>query len=161
MPNQGVKSTLQKDKKPYQFQINPSTLEKIKISNSKIPNFDVQCMIENTNCDIYDSFNGIITVKETGIPIKSIELQFIRNETIQLPNGDPFNENSEIQNLQVGDGEVNKNVEIPLFMIFPRFFSCASLDTKLVKLSFEVNIILVLSNGFVITENFPINTWRS
>lgn len=149
------------DKKPYQFTITPNTLEKVKISQNKIPNFDVECMIENTNCDMNSSFNGYIIVKDSEIPIKSLELQFIRNETIQLPNGEPFNENSEIQNLQIGDGEVNYNTEIPLFMIFPRFFSCASLDSKLVKLSFEINVILVLNNGYVITENFPINTWRS
>ena len=88
-------------------------------------------------------------------------MQFIRNETIILPNGENLSEISEIQNLQIGDGDVNKNVEIPLFMIFPRFFTCAALENKITKLSFEMNIIVVLNNGFVITENFLINTWRS
>ena len=88
-------------------------------------------------------------------------MQFIRNETVYLPNGESLTEISEIQNLQIGDGDVIKNIEIPLFMIFPRFFTCANTENKITKLNFEMNIIVVLNNGFVITENFPINTWRS
>lgn len=133
----------------------------MKISQNKVPKFKVLCKIDTTNCDLNNPFNGTIIIKETDIPIKSLELQFIRSEHITMPSGEILHENSEIQNLQVGDGDVNKDVEIPLFMIFPRFFACASLDTKIVKLSFEMNIIIVLINGFVITENFPINTWRS
>jgi hypothetical protein len=121
----------------------------------------VYCSIDNTNCDLNDFFNGYIIIKESEISIKSIELQFIRNEAVTLSTGEVLNENSEIQNLQVGDGDVNRDVEIPLFMIFPRNFCCATLDSKIAKISFEMNIILVLINGYVITENFPINTWRS
>ncbi len=52
---------------------------------------------------------------------------------MNLPNGEVLNEVSEIQNLQLGDGDVLKDIEIPLFMIFPRFFSCASLTTNIAK----------------------------
>ena len=146
---------------PYEFSIKPNTLEKVKINQSKVPQFGFSCKIDNTNCDLNLPFDGTITVKESEIQIKSIELQFVRNELIILPGGEELSETSEIQNLQIGDGDVNRNVEIPLFMIFPRFFSCASLETKIVKISFEMNVIVVLVNGFVVTENFPVNTWRS
>lgn len=146
---------------PYEFQITPQSLEKIKISHNKIPQFNVLCKIDNTNCDINSPFDGTIIIKDSEIAIKSIELQFVRNELITLPAGDVLSEISEIQNLQIGDGDVNRNVEIPLYMIFPRFFSCACLDTKIAKINFEMNVIIVLVNGFVITENFPVNTWRS
>ena len=145
---------------PYDFEIKPQNLDKIKIVQ-KIPNFYFICNVDNTNCDLNQPFNGNIIVKESEISIKSIELQFIRNELVHLPNGESITEISEIQNLQIGDGEVNTNVEIPLFMIFPRYFTCATFDSKIVKLTFEMNIIIVLVNGFVITENFPINTYRS
>jgi len=145
----------------YEFEMTPKTLEKIKIDQQKIPNFKLFFHIDNTNCDLNQPFNGFIIVKESEIPIKSLELQFIRNETIFLPGGDQLSEISEIQNLQIGDGDVIKNIEIPLFMIFPRFFTCAAIENKITKLNFEMNIIVVLNNGFVITENFPINTWRS
>lgn len=141
--------------------MSPSSLEKIKINQSKVPKFHLVCHIDNTNCDLNNPFSGYAIVKDTEIPIKSLELQFVRNETIFLPNGESITEVSEIQNLQIADGEVNRDVEIPLFMIFPRYFCCASLETKIAKICFEVNVILVLVNGFVITENFPLNTWRS
>ena len=161
VPGQGVKDPLNRKIIPYEFEISPTTLEKIKIQQTKIPNFKILCKADNTNCDLNTAFDGYVIVKESEIVIKSIELQFVRNETIFLPAGEVLSEISEIQNLQIGDGDVNKDVEIPLYMIFPRFFSCSTVETKIVKLNFEVNVILVLVNGLVITENFPINTWRS
>jgi hypothetical protein len=161
VPNQGVKEELRKKIIPYDFEISPQTLEKIKISQSNIPKFKIVCRADNTNCDLNNPFDGYIMVKDSEIQIKSLELQFVRNEVINLPGGEVLNEISEIQNLQIGDGDVNRNVEIPLFMIFPRFFSCATLESKIVKITFEMNVIVVLVNGYVITENFPVNTWRS
>jgi hypothetical protein len=160
-PNQGLREDLKKRVVPYEFEISPNTLEKIKINQQKVPNFKLFFYVDNTNCDLNQPFNGFIMVKESEIPIKSLELQFIRNETVFSPGGEQVAEISEIQNLQIGDGDVIKNIEIPLFMIFPRFFACATLENKITKLNFEMNIIVVLNNGFVITENFPINTWRS
>ena len=45
-------------------------------------------------------------------------------------------------------------------MIFPRNFSCANLDTKDCSLSFEMNLIIVLVNGVIIMDNYPVNLWR-
>ena len=126
-----------------------------------MPKFKVVCKVDNTNCDLNIPFDGLVYIKESEISIKSVELQFVRNETVFLPGGEVVTEISEIQNLQIGDGDVNRDVEIPLYMLFPRFFTCAALETKITKLSFEMNLIIVLVNGYVITENFPINTWRS
>lgn len=139
----------------------PQSLERIKINQSKVPKFKVVCKVDNTNCDLNIPFDGLVYIKESEISIKSVELQFVRNETVFLPGGEVVTEISEIQNLQIGDGDVNRDVEIPLYMLFPRFFTCAALETKITKLSFEMNLIIVLVNGYVITENFPINTWRS
>jgi hypothetical protein len=161
VPGQGIKDEMKKKIVPYEFEMTPQSLERIKISQTKLPKFKIQCRVDNTNCDLNNPFDGSVIVKETEIPIKSLELQFVRNETVYLPAGDILTEISEIQNLQLGDGDVNHDVEIPLFMIFPRFFSCATLETKIAKINFEINLIVVLVNGFVITENFPINAWRS
>lgn len=97
---------------------------------------------------------------ECELPVKSLELQFVRNEKVTLSNGESLSEVSEIQNLQIADGDVIKGMEISLNMLFPRHFCCASIENKIVKLSFDINIILVLNNGFVITENVPLNCWR-
>jgi hypothetical protein len=161
VPGQGVKEEFKKKVIPYEFEVSPKTLEKIKISQEKMPNFKINCRIENTNCDLNSTFDGYVIVRESEVAIKSLELQFVRNETVILAGGETISDISEIQNLQIGDGDVNRDVEIPLFMIFPRFFSCATIETKIAKATFEMNLILVLVNGLVITENFPINTWRS
>jgi hypothetical protein len=118
---------------PYDFSISPTSLEKIKISHSKIPKFLISCKVENTNCDINNYFFGYVNIKECDIAIKSIECQLVRNEIVYLSNGDSVTEVSEIQNLQIGDGDVLRGVDIPLYMIFPRFFSCANLSTKIAK----------------------------
>jgi hypothetical protein len=161
IPGQGVKDDLKRKISPYDFEVTNQTLERVKINQSKVPKFKVSCHVENTNCDLNSPFNGHVIVHESEIQIKSVELQFVRNETIYLPGNESLTEISEIQNLQIGDGDVNREVEIPLFMIFPKLFACSTVETKITKLSFEVNLIIVLVNGLVITENFPINTWRS
>ena len=62
--------------------------------------------------------------------------------------------------MQIGDGDVIRNLEIPVFMIFPRSFCCSNLETKDASISFEMNLMIVLVNGVVISQNFPVNLWR-
>lgn len=145
---------------PYEFEIKPSSIEKIKIDQNKIPQFLVKCHIDNTNVNISKELDGWLSVIECETPIKSIELQFVRNEKVFLNTGDNLSEVSEIQNLQITDGDIIRGSEISLNMLFPRHFCCASIENKVVKLKFDINIILVLTNGFVITENVPLNCWR-
>lgn len=134
---------------------------KIKISQEKIPDFLFVCHVDNINPDINKELNGWIKIIKCDTPIKSVEMQFVRNEKVILSNGESLVEMSEIQNLQIGDGDVVRNNEIPLNMLFPRFFSCANLESKIVCLTFDINIIVVLNTGLVITENVPLNLWRS
>lgn len=121
----------------------------------------LKCRVDNTNVDIGKEFNGWIKVINCEIPIKSLELQFVRNEKVTFQSGDTISEVSEIQNLQIGDGEVLLDNEISLNMLFPRHFCCAAIENSIVKLSFDINIILVMNNGYVVTENVPLNCWRS
>ena len=158
--HQGVKNELGTQIVPYDFEIKPSTLEKIKIEQNKIPKFLLKCHIDNTNVNISKELDGWVKIMECSLPVKSLELQFVRNEQVFLTTGETLTEVSEIQNLQIGDGDVIKGTEISLNMLFPRHFCCATIETKVVKLSFDINIILVLNNGFVITENVPLNCWR-
>ena len=86
----------------------------------------------------------------------------MRNEKILFKEFEGNSEVSEkkIQNLQIGEGDVIRNIEIPVFMIFPRGFCCSNLDTKDVVLSFELNLTIVLVNGVIIMDNYPIILWR-
>ena len=60
-------------------------------------------------------------MKESEIQIKSIEIQLVRVETFEEKTNA-----TEIQNIQVADGNVLPNLEIPLYMLFPVQYSCAT-----------------------------------
>lgn len=161
VPGQGISPKFGRKKVNYSFTLDPSKIDNIKLDQNSVPKFKIECFLENINCCIDKPFNGFLTVKECSTDIKSIELQFLRNEKILNAEFAGIGEISEIQNLQIGDGDVIRNLEIPVFMIFPRNFCCANLETKDVSISFEMNIIIVLVNGVIIMENYPVNLWRS
>lgn len=159
VPGMGIKKNFGCKLVPYYFTLTPKNIEDNKLQNEKLPDFNIECFINNINCNFNKPFDGYIIIHNCNVEIKSIELQFLRHEEAEI-SGSKINETTEIQNLQIGDGDVNKNVEIPLFMIFPKTFSCASIDTPIFKLSFEINVMIVLVNGIIITDNFPVNIWR-
>ena len=41
-----------------------------------------------------------------------------------LPGMKPIKESSEVQSIQIGDGDVMKNISLPIYMIFPRWYVC-------------------------------------
>jgi len=46
-------------------------------------------------------------------------------------------------------------------MIFPRLFTCPTIASKNFKVEFEINVVVVLHDGYLITENFPIKLIRT
>ena len=161
VPGQGINPKFGRKKVSYQFNLNPKKMQSNQLSDQNLmPKFEIDGFLENLNCCIDKPFNGFINIKECSTPIKSIELQFMRNEKILFKEFEGNSEVSEIQNLQIGDGDVIRNIEIPVFMIFPRGFCCSNLDTKDVVLSFELNLTIVLVNGVIIMDNYPIILWR-
>jgi hypothetical protein len=161
VPGQGINPKFGRKRVTYQFTLEPKKIESNKLTDqSLMPQFQIECFLENINCCVDKPFNGFCNIKECSTTIKSIELQFLRNEKITSKEFEGISEVSEIQNLQIGDGDVVRNLEIPVFMTFPRGFCCANLETKDVTISFEMNLIIVLVNGVVIMENYPVNLWR-
>ena len=161
VPGQGINSKFGRKRVSYQFTLNPKKIESNKLTDQNMmPKFEIDCFLENINCCVDKPFNGFCNIKECSTQIKSIELQFLRNEKILFKDFSGTSEVSEIQNLQIGDGDVVRNLEIPVFMTFPRGFCCANLENKDVCISFEMNLIIVLVNGVVIMENYPVNLWR-
>ena len=49
-------------------------------------------------------------------------------------------EATEIQNIQIADGPVCHGWSIPVYMIFPRLFTCPTVSTRNFKVDFEVNL---------------------
>ena len=145
---------------PVEFQISPKSLENVKKA-SAIPEFSITGKLNKTNCSLSAAFTGEITVVQTAAKIKSIELQLVRVETVTPAGVPPSREATEIQNLQIGDGNVCLNLAIPLYMVFPRVFTCPTVITDIFRVEFEVNVIVVFEEGFVVTDNHSVRLYRA
>lgn len=147
---------------PETFSISPDTLTTIpskKASAKPIPNFRITGKIDSTTCSIQQPFTGHIIVESCDVAIKSIDLQLLRVETVGSSEG--FSkESTEIQNIQIGDGNVPHNFQIDLHMIFPRLFSCRTVQERTYKIEFEVNMVVLFEDNRNITEKFPIRLIR-
>jgi len=145
---------------PVQFTITPESLENVKKSSLKnIPKFKVTGTLDSALCNINKPFTGNLVLEEALSTIKSIELQLVRVETCGCADG-YAKEATEIQNIQIADGDVSRGITIPIFMVFPRLFTCPTLATRTFKIEFEINLVVLLQDGHLITENFPLRLVR-
>jgi hypothetical protein len=87
--------------------------------------------------------------------VKSLEIQLVRVETFEGKT-----QATEIQNIQVADGDAIKDMEIPLYMLFPKIYSCSTTEHAKFKIEFQVNVIVIFVGGYQLTENFAIRMYR-
>ena len=149
---------LKATEKKVDFTISPLSLANVK-ERSNVPDFQVTGIIDSVCCCITKPFTGELVVEKCSAPIRSIELQLVRVETCGCAEGyarDP----TEIQNIQIGDSDICRGFRIPIFMIFPRLFTCPTLSTSNFKVEFECNIVIVFQDDHLVTENFPITLTR-
>lgn len=144
---------------PVQFSITPESLQNVR-DRARIPRFLITGILDSTVCCITKPFTGEIVVEHCEVEIKSIELQLVRVETCGCAEG-YARDATEIQNIQIGEGNIVRGLPIPIYMIFPRLFTCPTLSTSNFKVEFEVNIVVIFQNDHLITENFPITLIRS
>jgi len=155
-----IKSGILPEPKQIDFVITPESLENVKKSSVKnIPKFKITGFLDSAACNINKPLTGFIVVEEAEAVIKSIEIQLVRVETCGCADG-YAKEATEIQNIQIADGDVCRGMKIPVFMIFPRLFTCPTTVAKTFKIEFEVNLVVMLFDGHLITENFPIRLMR-
>ena len=67
---------------------------------------------------------------------------------------------TEIQNIQICDGNVTRGVKIPIFMVFPRLFTCVTSSARNFKVEFEVNIVVMFEDHHLVSYNLPIELVR-
>ncbi|XP_050528253.1 vacuolar protein sorting-associated protein 26C [Daktulosphaira vitifoliae] len=140
------------------FVINQNTLANVN-DCSNIPKFHIIGTIDSVICSILKPFKGELKIEHSDIPIKSIDVQLVRVETCGCAEG--FSKDcTEIQNIQIAEGNVATGISIPIFMVFPRLFSCSTTKTANFKIEFEVNISIVFEDEHLVTENFPITIIR-
>lgn len=142
------------------FSISPETLQKTAKERISIPRFLITGVLDSTEACVTKPFTGHLTIHHTEVPIKSIELQLVRVETCGCAEG-YARDATEIQNIQIADGNVCPKVQIPIYMTFPRLFTCPTLITKNFKIEFEVNLVVVFGDDYLVTENFQIVLNRS
>ncbi|XP_021202048.1 Down syndrome critical region protein 3 isoform X2 [Bombyx mandarina] len=120
-----------------------------------VPHFSVFADLTSTVCALDAPVTGKIRVDECSVPIKSIELQLVRVETCGCADG-YSRDATEIQNIQIGEGDVVRGRDIPLYMVLPRLFTCPTTTTLNFKIEFELNIAVIFEDDYLVTENFPI-----
>ncbi|XP_021945236.1 vacuolar protein sorting-associated protein 26C isoform X2 [Folsomia candida] len=133
--------------------------EMVSEAGSKLGVFKAHGHIDSVVCPITKPFTGEIIIEKSEYPVKSVELQLVRVETTGCAEG-YAKDASEIQTIQIGEGNVCRGLPIPIFMIFPRLFSCPTVCTTNFKIEFEANVVVILTNDFFKSENFPIKITR-
>jgi hypothetical protein len=132
---------------PIPFTITPTSLENVKDSAlTSIPDFEIKGRLNNTNCPITLPFTGEISIEKSDAPVRSVELQLVRVETVSHEDGNA-REATEIQNIQIAFGDVCRKLAMPLYFIFPRLFTCPTMLTPGFKVEFEVNLLVIFQNG--------------
>lgn len=58
------------------------------------------------------------------------------------------------------EGNATRGLEIPFHMLFPKYFSCPNFKFREFEVDFEVNLLMILYDGFKVTLNFPITIIR-
>ena len=103
-------------------------------------------------CSLPKPLSGSLTISESEIPITSIDLVLHRLEnTTELTkphksevtrfyklNGFKMNVSPKIISLQVGEGDVMRNVDIPLRLVMPRYFTCPNTKNAIYDIDFQI-----------------------
>ena len=143
---------------PVDFSITPQSLANVKDRQS-IPDFLIRGHLDLDKCCITKPFTGTVVVECANAPIRSIHIQVVRVETCGCAEG-YSKDATEIQNIQIGEGDICRGMAIPLYMIFPRLFTCPTLLTNNFKVEFEINVIVIFQDNRLVQENFPISLTR-
>jgi hypothetical protein len=139
--------------------ISPDELKNVR-AKSVLPDFRITGKLNSVVCNISQPFEGELVVERCDAPIRSLELQLVRVESLMSGEG-AAREATEIQNIQLADGDVSRGVPLPVYMVFPRLFTCPSMKTRQFAVEFEVNLVVQFVGGLQITENIPIKTYRA
>ncbi|KEG15622.1 hypothetical protein DQ04_00021200 [Trypanosoma grayi] len=149
-----------KDDTGVQFELNEDSMEVLHASGRALPSFLLEGSLERYYNDIDIPLSGWIVVRRCSAKIVSIELQLLRVEQAAVP-GASARGATEVQSIQVADGDVLRNLEIPIYMFFPRWYTCPSIKTANMRVAFDVNVILLLEGNRQLSKVVPIHLYRA
>ncbi|KAK2960484.1 Down syndrome critical region protein 3 (DSCR3) [Blattamonas nauphoetae] len=144
---------------PLEFEMSSDKRKKIADKSGKEPpTYKFRGRIDSRICNVVEPFTGEIEVIHSSLPIRSIELQLVRVETV-VSSGKKGE--TEIQNIQIADGDLLHGTKMPMHMILPRLFTCSTMKSELFELQFEVNVVVLFQDQSLVSENIPIVFYRS
>ncbi|EKX36926.1 down syndrome critical region protein 3, partial [Guillardia theta CCMP2712] len=146
-------------KSPKEFTMSSENIKKSRGTREQGHTFNIRCRLDSTTMPVTQPLSGKIMVEETNRPVKSINLQLIRVETINGCEGS-MKEASEVQNVQLGVGNVKTGVDIPVHVILPRLFTSPTIHQTSFQLDFEANVVVEFENDFSVIENVPLTFYR-
>jgi len=139
----------------------PKTLQNLDPAVAmSIPPFKIVGTLHRLVCPITEPLTGDLIIEQSDIAIKSIEMQLTRVETVSYAEG-LAQEASEITSIQIASGDPCRGLQLPVYMIFPRLFTCPTMVTSQFRVEFEINIVVQFEDGNVVTEGFPLTLYRS
>ncbi|KAF5226582.1 hypothetical protein ECC02_000083 [Trypanosoma cruzi] len=146
------------------FELNEESLEVLcdrpTPSDRVNPNFLLEGCFDRYYNDIDIPLSGWIVVRRCSAKILSIELQMQRVEQAATP-GKIVREVTELQTIQIADGNVLRNLEIPIYMIFPRWYTCPSLKTPNIRVVFDANVLVKLQGRQLLRKVVPIHLYSA
>ncbi|OMP10012.1 Vacuolar protein sorting-associated protein 26 [Corchorus olitorius] len=94
-----------------------------------------------TVCSILEPLSGELTVEASAIPIYSIDIHLLRVESVLL--GEKIvTETSLIQTTQIADGDVCRNMTLPIYVVLPRLLTCPTVFAGPFSIEFKVAIVI-------------------
>jgi hypothetical protein len=160
LPKSGSKAAASAEQ-PIEINIAPETLSGVSSDQlHKLSKFAIVGKFHRTINPITQPLTGELTVQSAPVPIKSLELQLGRKESISV-GSTKFRAVTEVQSIQIADGGVACNMVIPIYMIYPRLFTCPTYtDDEDFKIEWQISIVTSFEDGYVVTESYPIELSR-
>ncbi|KAG7019907.1 Down syndrome critical region protein 3 [Cucurbita argyrosperma subsp. argyrosperma] len=98
-----------------------------------------------TLCSLSDPITGELTVEASAVPISSIDIHLCRVESVILGER-IITETSVIQTTQIADGDVCRNITLPIYAILPRLLTCPTVFAGPFSIEFKVYIVITFQS---------------
>lgn len=95
----------------------------------------------STECSLTDPVSGELLVEASAVPIRSIDIQLLRIESI-LAGERIIADTSVIQTTQIADGDVCKSLTLPIYVILPRLLVCPTVLAGPFSIEFQISIVI-------------------
>ncbi|CAN6577795.1 unnamed protein product [Malus baccata var. baccata] len=100
----------------------------------------------STQCSLSDPIVGELTVEASAVPISSIDLHLLRVESILL--GERIvTEQSLVQTTQIADGDICRNMTMPIYVILPRLLTCPTVLAGPFSIEFKVAVVITFQSN--------------